>query len=670
MRFCTPLLLALALAAGLAPGRVHAQDPRPAVDYRPGAVLVGLRPGASAASVGQLDAAGYEITDAIPGLDAVSVAVPVGQEAETAHRLAQVPGVAYAELDYRASVQGNWHGIPNDPDFVKQWSLPLVGAPAAWDVTTGSLSVVIAVLDTGIDLEHPDLKGRVWTNPGEIPGNGKDDDDNGMIDDTRGWRFYHAYNGSGFEARGDGQVADDNGHGTHTAGIAGARTNNGIGVAGLTWDSPVMAVKVLDKSGYAWYSDVAAGILYAANNGAAVLNLSLGGSEPSETLCAAVKSAVDRGKVVVAAAGNSGESVYYPAACDGALAVGATDQFDAPASFTNRGPCIDLAAPGVDIYSTWYASGLNLSTYAAVSGTSEAAPHVAGAAALVLARWPSLSAQGVKQQLQSALVDVGEPGRDDATGWGRLDLGVAVASLAQPVDLRLSAATVPAVVVAGNPMTTTFTVVNAGASAATSVTLFASLPAEPVVQDVRSATATCSLAGAEMRCGMARLEPGERATVTAVLTPVVVGTGVLATAASVGAAQLESTPADNRQTLTTGIVPVLRGRIYLDGNGDGIRQSWETRGIGDAWVLLEQAGQPVAYTASEPPTGAFRFDTLPAGTYDLIADLPPGYLFTTPAQVEMAVAADREQVVYFGAWTGTAEPVPGRLHLPLILLGQ
>jgi uncharacterized repeat protein (TIGR01451 family) len=666
------LLLALLLAP-LVPAvmRPQAGPARTEIEsggVRPGVVLVGFQPVGAAAAVDALSAAGYEVTGALPGLGVVAVAAAVGDEAITAAELAALPGVAFAEPDYWAAPQVGTELTPDDPRFGEQWALPRIGAPAAWEISTGSANVIIAVIDSGIDLKHPDLREKLWVNAREVPFNGRDDDGNGKIDDVHGWHFYQAWNGQTYESRENGHVADDSGHGTHVAGIAAAETDNGEGIAGIAWHSPIMTVKVVDKTiGLAAYSDVAAGILYAVDNGASVINLSLGGSAPSQTLCAAVSAAASRGRIVVAAAGNKDSIVYYPAACPGALAVGATDRNDDPASFTNPGARVDLAAPGEAILSTWYISGLGQSGYTTLSGTSEAAPHVAAAAALVWARWPGLNADGVKAQLQGSVVDVGLPGRDDETGWGRLDLAAALSDPVKPVDLQLEAWAEPAGIIAGNPLTATFAITNAGTSRATSVTLNATLPAELAFGGLSMTGNDCSLNGSQMRCGLERLDPGASTRVTVVMTPTAVGTGVISTSATVNAAQRELTPSDNRKTVMTLIRPVLWGRVFLDGNGDGIRQPWEMLGVPGAFVLLERSGQPVVFTEVEPPGGRFQFDTLPSGRYTVIAELPTGYVFTTASFVEVEVLSTREQAAFIGAWTGVIQPIPNRLNLPLLL---
>ena len=232
----------------------------------------------------------------------------------------------------------------------------------------------------------------------------------------------------GYIPAGNANVTDDFGHGTHVAGIAAAATNNGIGIAGISWGARVMPVKVLDQYGNGWYSDIADGIVYAADNGAKIINLSLGGAAASQTLCQAAAYAQQKGALLVAAAGNAGAAVLYPAACDGVLAVAATDRSDQRASFSNYGPEVDLAAPGVDIYSTWPW----LDGYFTKSGTSMAAPHVSGVAALVWSRWPEWTNMAVSRRITETAVDVDAAGWDPYTGWGRLDAAAALAPSGDP----------------------------------------------------------------------------------------------------------------------------------------------------------------------------------------------------------------------------------------------
>jgi subtilisin family serine protease len=389
-------------------------------------LLVRLRPGISAdgerAAFSSLTAT---IARKIPQLDLLSLSVPAGEAEAALEMLRQDPSVLYAEPDARA-----WAALePDDPGWDRQWALRRIGAPRAWDVARGKLDVVVAALDTGLALEHPDLAPGLWRNTGEIAGNWQDDDGNGYADDVWGWHFYHVWNGTGFEARADGYVADDHGHGTHVAGIAAAALDNGVGVAGLAGGARLMTVKVLDQYGVGWYSDLAAGIVYAVDNGAHIINMSLGGPTPSQALQDAVDYAYAHGVLVVAATGNSDAGVLYPAACEHVLAVAATDSDDAWASFSNHGPQVDVAAPGVDIYSTWY----RLDGYFTQSGTSMAAPHVSGLAALMWSANRDLSLEQVTHIITSTAVDANVeswPGWDEELGWGRIDAGNALDAVA------------------------------------------------------------------------------------------------------------------------------------------------------------------------------------------------------------------------------------------------
>lgn len=252
------------------------------------------------------------------------------------------------------------------------WGLDRLGAPEAWNAGYTGSGITVAVVDTGVDYTHGDLDANIWINSREIAGNGIDDDGNGFIDDVRGWNF----------ASNTNNVMDDNSHGTHVSGtIAGE--NNGVGITGVAYNAKIMAVKVLDASGSGTLSNVARGIRYAADNGASVINLSLGGGG-SQELLDAVAYASSRGAVVVMAAGNDGgASPNYPAAYAQyyGLAVGAIDSAGALASFSNRAgttPLDYITAAGVSVYSSVPGGG-----YATYSGTSMATPHIAGAMALL-----------------------------------------------------------------------------------------------------------------------------------------------------------------------------------------------------------------------------------------------------------------------------------------------
>ncbi|MBC7262599.1 MAG: S8 family serine peptidase, partial [Chloroflexi bacterium] len=366
------------------------------------------------------------------------------------------PLIQYAEPNYQAHALE----VPNDERWFDQWALPKIGAPQAWDMAHCQ-GIIIAILDTGIHLEHPDLRNILWTNSGEIPGNGIDDDGNGKIDDVYGWHFYHNCSTGICQPYENPIIQDDNGHGTHVSGIAAAETNNGIGIAGVSWGARVMTVKVLDQHGDGWYYDIAAGIVYAVDNGARVINLSLGGKEPSFLLQDALRYAYNQGALIVAASGNDGGRVLYPAAYPEAVAVAATDANDQRCSFSNYGPEVDIAAPGEAILSTW----LPPYYYYYKRGTSMATPHVSGAAALLWSWRPDLTNIRIEEQLETQADDVNAslyPGPDPYLGWGRLNIYRALASLppapthtptATPIPSATPTAT-PTPTLTPTPMTT------------------------------------------------------------------------------------------------------------------------------------------------------------------------------------------------------------------------
>ncbi len=346
----------------------------------------------------------------------------------TLNRLAGDPAVERAELDYEVGI----NLTPNDPSFSQLWGLNNIGqtggtsdadvdAPEAWDLQTGKSEVLVAVIDTGADYTHPDLAANVWTNPGEIPGNGLDDDGNGYVDDVHGYDF----------ANNDADPFDDHGHGTHVSGTIAAVGNNGIGVAGVNWTARIMAVKFLGAGGSGFTSGAINAILYAAGMGARVMSNSWGGGGFSQALMDAITTADNAGALFVAAAGNSGSNndatPNYPSNYDvpNVLAVAATDHTDAKASFSSYGATtVDLGAPGVSIYSTVPASGAlccsDPSGYKLLSGTSMATPHVSGAAALVFAQFPGITHHQVKARLMGAADPVPSLAGITVTG-GRLN---------------------------------------------------------------------------------------------------------------------------------------------------------------------------------------------------------------------------------------------------------
>ncbi|AIQ43034.1 S8 family peptidase [Paenibacillus sp. FSL R5-0912] len=276
---------------------------------------------------------------------------------------------------------------PNDLLFsTYQWNLPAIETELGWNLSKGSKEVVVAVVDTGVQADHPDLQGQLLAGYNAITNGGAPD--------------------------------DDVGHGTHVSGIIGALTNNEEGVAGISWYNKILPVKALDNSGAGTTYSVAEGIIWAADHGAKVINLSLGNYADSQFLHDAIKYAYDRDVVIVSASGNDNtERPGYPAAYEEVIAVAATNSTGERASFSNYGDYIDVAAPGESIASTYPDN-----QYAALSGTSMASPHVAALAGLVRSLNPGLTNKEVTELLTSNAVDLGDAGHDKYFGWGQVDI--------------------------------------------------------------------------------------------------------------------------------------------------------------------------------------------------------------------------------------------------------
>ncbi len=380
----------------------------------PGRVLLGVTSThAAAAALTQISGGGGgRVVEFRPDANVYVVAVP-GHAPAWAASLRRLPGVRYAEPDYLAEV---FETVPDDPSWPDLWGMRAIGAPTAWDESTGSSDIVVGVVDTGVDLTHTDLVARLWENPGEIPGNGIDDDGNGWPDDVNGADC----------AANDGDPMDDDGHGTHVAGTIGAAGNDGVGVVGVNWDVRIMALKVFKANGSASYSDIAECIDYATERGVTISNHSYGGAAFSQTLEDAFARARSAGHLTVVAAGNAGWDIdqipVYPAAfdLDNVITVAATDIDDLPASFTNSGAVsVDMGAPGVAITSTLPGG------YGVSSGTSMSAPHVAGAAALLASTVPGASAAFLRDTLLATTTPVPSLAGLVATG-GRLDVAAAL----------------------------------------------------------------------------------------------------------------------------------------------------------------------------------------------------------------------------------------------------
>ncbi len=431
---CTRTLIATIAVGALAIATPAMGAPAQApADRVPGQVVVGLRDGAAAGVRASLARrADVRFGPRIPGRSAWLAHLGEGESTQVAiARLEADPTVRWAEPNYvyRRAL------VPDDPLLVSQWGLINAGqslagasgvpgadinAPAAWDLTTGSDRVMVAVVDTGVDATHPDLAPNVGVlNPGEAGGgretNGIDDDGNGLVDDWRGWDFV--------AADADPQDEDPEGHGTLVAGVLGARGNDGAGFAGVSWSSRILPVRGLNARGAGTNADLAAAITYSAARGARILNASFSGPGNSQAIREAIESSPN--VLVVVAAGNEASDndrlPVFPCSLtlENVVCVAATDQSDRLAPFSNRGVAsVDLAAPGKSISGPRPGGGSGI-----LDGTSFAAPHVAGAAALVLAANPTASTRQLRGALLAGVDPlaslsglVGSGGRLDAFG--------------------------------------------------------------------------------------------------------------------------------------------------------------------------------------------------------------------------------------------------------------
>ncbi len=352
------------------------------------------------------------------------IKIKENNQASILSTFASDPDVLYAEPNGLMSVCVT----PNDPYYSNQWAFSKIVAEKGWDAATGEKDVVIAVIDTGVDYSHPDLSQNIWINEKEIPGNGIDDDSNGYVDDIRGWNFVsvsESWLGEGETTGPNNNPMDHLGHGTHVAGIACGATNNGIGAAGTSWNSKIMVLragyKASDGNGYLEFYDVANAIVYAADNGADIINMSFGSIYDSSIMRDAVNYAVSKGVLLVAAAGNVtseyAKAPFYPAAYDSVIAVAATDQKDKLCifnwtTFSNFGTFVDVTAPGINIFST-----LPSGRYGYLSGTSMATPFVSGLAALIKSYNPEFTASMIEAKIKGAADNIDSVNQDFFRGY-------------------------------------------------------------------------------------------------------------------------------------------------------------------------------------------------------------------------------------------------------------
>ncbi|HHH35250.1 MAG TPA: hypothetical protein ENK48_00290 [Gammaproteobacteria bacterium] len=421
-----------------------------AADYVPGELIVTYGEGSVTAVRSSLPP-GSRLTP-LTG-DTVRVILPPGQDmAEMRRRLSGDPRIRHVQPNYIKRIQL----LPDDPTFSYQWAMMNTGqsvpdgtgaftsgtsgadvrATSAWDVTTGSPDVVIAVIDTGMALNHPDLAANLWNNPLEVPGNGVDDDANGYVDDIHGWDWIDN----------DASPADGNGHGSYVAGVIAARGNNGRQIAGLNWRASLMVLRTFDRQGVSSTDNIVAAVRYAVDQGAKVINASYGSQGAArpgapdfdQAEYDAYRYARDHGVLVVAAACNDGRSNDASQACVPAsydlsniLSVAASDMNDRLAGFSNWGSSVDLAAPGVTIATTAWRS-TSPDTLALVDGTSIASSFVSGAAALLLARAEALGLKpslNTLRQLITDNVDVLPALAGRVASSGRLNVSSALAAL-------------------------------------------------------------------------------------------------------------------------------------------------------------------------------------------------------------------------------------------------
>jgi subtilisin family serine protease len=382
---------------------------RKASERVPGELIVRFKPGTTEPKKAQsikkangtfrdVIAQGSRLARAVgqePASEQLKVVKVAGNVAVAKAALEKDPNVLYVEPNFKTHIE---QVVPNDFEFDSLYAMQNTGssggklgadikATEAWGISTGSRDIVVAVVDTGIDYFHEDLRANIWTNPREIPGNGIDDDGNGFVDDTHGYDFVSS----------DSDPFDDHLHGTHVSGTIGAVGNNGIGVVGVCWQVRLMALKAFDDQGSGDVASAVAAIHYAIANDARIINASWSASDRSQALADAVADAEAAGVLFVAAAGNSHTSVpFYPAAYDSVLSVASVNNKDEMSPFTNFGQWVDIAAPGEQILST-----IPDSRYDAISGTSMSTPHVSGAAALVLTRHPEFTPAQVRTILKN-----------------------------------------------------------------------------------------------------------------------------------------------------------------------------------------------------------------------------------------------------------------------------
>ena len=560
------------------------------------------------------------------------VHVPAGQEICAVSALSDSPDVLSVEAE------GTMHATftPNDPyyrDSSKVYAPQKISAPGAWDVTLGDPSVTIAVVDTGLDISHPEFQGRVLA--------GYDFVDNDSAPD------------------------DANGHGTHVAGIAAAGTNNGVGIAGICGNCSVLPVRVLDASGVGTWSQVADGIIYAADHGAKIINLSLTGKYPSNAVADAVNYAWNHGALVVAAAGNSDSSEpSYPAAYDKVVAVAATTTSDSKWGLSNYGNWITVAAPGATVYSTVPGGGYDFK-----SGTSMAAPHVSGLAGLIWSVNPKLTNQDVWDLITEHADDLGDPGKDEYFGWGRINAAASVHAAAATVGSTLEA------VVWYDRNGDGIQQADEEPLPGVSVRLHwadGDRVYEPggddylVAENTTDSTGTYSFHGLEPGHGYwVEVDPSTLPKGLAATPKLLSAPGNTQVQAPLGVAHPKGQiPMVSSSSTSEAVASVsvtkqvtLAGKVWNDLDGDGVVDPGEPGMSGCTVKIFSSDGSQVTQAVTDD-NGDFTVSDLSAGTYTISADTPEGYASTTSTSETVSVAPGATKSgINFGVVVPTAVQV-------------
>jgi uncharacterized repeat protein (TIGR01451 family) len=422
--------------------------------------------------------------------------------------------------------------IPNDPRFGEQYGPQHVRATEAWDTTLGDLDARVCILDTGVRYTHEDIAGARWLGGTDV------------------------YNG-------DADPSDDNGHGTHVAGIAAASINNAKGIAGIA-NVGIHGVKVLSSMGSAPFSVIASGIRWCSDNGGprVVLNLSLGGEIGSTALRDAVQYAYGRGAIIVAAAGNGGpctNCVEYPAKYPEVIAVTCTTSSDTQCSYSSDGPESELAAPGDAVRSLYHTSN---TAYAIGSGTSMSTPHVSGVAALLWSHMTGLTNTALRDELRNNARDLGAAGWDQLYGYGLVDAKATLDAISTAsADLSLTKSDSPGRVPTGRTLTYTLAVANAGPDGAPGVVVTDSLPSSVTFDSASSSLGSCSQNGVTVTCTLGSMGSGASATIQILVTPNTAG--VIANTASVSSLVSDPNPTNNADSEDTSVCRITSRRSSI-----------------------------------------------------------------------------------------------------------